>query len=295
MFGKIANLAPSANTTSNGRIVSTLAILAMAACLPAAQADTLNFATSFLTDANQPASATASFTYLGPNSVSVTLTDTTKNPMSDAPNLAEIGFSFSGLTGLNGSSATGATGTVVSGLANNTALTLNPYTGGGSPWALSYQSSGWWGAAGYELGLVPPATKAPAGCLANTVPYSIVGAPRSNGTYSGLPAGSPNSTIGSANAIGNGCDGDMFYQSATFMLTITGLNATNFDSLSTVAFGFGPDAPGKPDGDDWAVGYPTSITTSTTPEPASMVLMGAGLIGIALLRRSKNASSSSVR
>ncbi len=114
----------------NGRAYSSLAILAMAACFPVAQADTLSFGTSFLTDANQPASATADFTYVGPNTLSITLTDTTKNPISDAPNLAEIGFAFSGLTSLNGSSATGASGQVVSGLADNTALTLNPYASG---------------------------------------------------------------------------------------------------------------------------------------------------------------------
>ncbi len=128
-----------------------------------------------------------------------------------------------------------------------------------------------------------PAGPVASGCVAKTAPYSIVGAPSNNGTYTGAGR----TSIGSANEIGSGCDETMFYESATFLLTINGLTATNFDSLSTVAFGFGPDAPGSPDRDDWSIGTPISTTTSTTPEPASMALMGTGLVAIALARRAK--------
>ena len=72
----------------------------------------------------------------------------------------------------------------------------------------------------------------------------------------------------------------MFCQSATFTLTITGLNATNFAELTDVVFGYGPDGPGRPDEDDIGRG-----TLSTAPEPASFGLIGIGLCGIGLIGR----------
>jgi hypothetical protein len=129
------------------------------------------------------------------------------------------------------------------------------------------------------------------------VNYSIVGQPSSNGTYTDNETGT---TLGSANRLNTGCDGTMFYESATFTLSIAGLNATNFATLSNVVFGFGPDSPNNPDGDDYSTGVICTTcggsgggsTGSTIPEPASIVLLGSILAVISTTLRKKKASLS---
>jgi hypothetical protein len=262
----------------SGVSARVLAILAITAGIPAVQANSLTYYTSFLTDANQPASATAVFDYTGGTTFTVTLTDTTVNPISDAPNLAEISFT---MNGLSGGSATAASGSTVSGITNNVTPTTGTYSGSGSPWTLSSGTSGWWtqlysgSAETYDL-YAPAGTTTPP-CLMNTAPYSIVGSPSGNGTYTG-----GSGPIGSANFLNSGCDGTMFYESATFTISIPTLTGADFASLSNVGFGFGPDSANNPDMDDVHKGV-------LAPEPTSITLIGLGLCGIALLRRrSKN-------
>lgn len=75
----------------------------------------------------------------------------------------------------------------------------------------------------------------------------------------------------------------MFAGSVTFTLSITGLTADNFDTITDVAFGLGPDGANSPDEDDVGAGLPTQ----TTPEPGTFILtmLGAGLLGVVQRRR----------
>jgi hypothetical protein len=254
------------------------------ACAPAAQAATvLTFTSSFLTDAYQPFSGNAVFTYTGPGAMTVTLTDTTLNPVSDAPNIADLSFVIPGLTT---GSVTGASGKTITGIVNGAAPTLANYSGA-SPWMLTNATTGWWtqvyAGTAHTFDLYAPASVGgPKGCAPNTAPYSVVGSPSSNGTYTNpnnLKAGAP---IGSANLLTSGCDGAMFYQSVTFNLSVTGLTATNFAQITNVAFGLGPDAANKPDKDDVGAGV---FKPTVVPEPAAWAMFLIGFGGIGLMMR----------
>ncbi len=259
----------------------TYVALGMALCLSGIQAATISYTTSFLTDGNQSASAGALFTFTTDGQLTVTLTDTTQNPASDAPNLADLAFK---INGLNSGAAVSASGNTVTNIQNNTAGTAGSYSGA-SPWTLTWGNN-WGNTNAFDL----YATGA-SSANHNTAAYSIVGAPSGNGTYTGVfPAGT---SKGSANLLSSGNDGVMFDQSASFVLSIPGLNATNFVTLGSVAFGFGPDGQNKPDGDDISAGVFVNYCLtcgpggggSPVPEPSSMGLIGLGLSGIGLLGR----------
>jgi hypothetical protein len=267
-------------------ISTALGALALA-CAPAVQAATvLTFTSSFLTDKNQPFSGNAVFTYTGLGTMTLKLTDTTVNPVSDGPNLADLSFVIAGLTA---GSVTGAQGSTVTGIQLGVVPTIGSYSGA-SPWQLTNATSGWWtqvytgNAATFDLSAKDTTTGGPAGTCGSAAQYSIVGSPGANGTYTN-PNNLKQTDIGSANFIASGCDDPMFYKSATFNLSITGLNATNFNTITKVAFGLGPDAPNKPDKDDVGGGV---FTPTVVPEPASwaMMLIGFGGIG-AMMRRSR--------
>jgi len=71
----------------------------------------------------------------------------------------------------------------------------------------------------------------------------------------------------------------MFAGSVTFSLSITGLNATNFLTITNVGFGLGPDSANAPDNDD--VGAATPV-----PEPPFFVMLGLG-VGAIVIGRSR--------
>jgi hypothetical protein len=260
----------------------SIATLAMVACCSAAQAaTTLSFTSSFLTDASQPFSGNAVFTYTGLGTMTVKLTDTTVDPVSDAPNIADLSFVIAGLTT---GSVTGASGQTIASIVDGTTPTLGNYSG--APlWQLTNATSGWWtqvyAGSSHTFDLYAPASVGgAAGCMKNTAPYSIVGSPSSNGTYTN-PNNLSGPGVGSANLLTSGCDGTMFYESATFNLSIAGLNATNFAQITNVGFGLGPDAANKPDRDDVSAGLYTAV-----PEPATWAMFLIGFGGIGFMMRS---------
>jgi len=254
-------------------IRTALAILAIAAFSPSARASVIT--TSFITDAGQSASASALFV-LSSGTLTLTLTDTTANPISDASNLAEISFAISGLTGLGGSTVGMAGGSTITGITAGGTGTVGTFNGP-SPWNLSYGSAGWQGGAAFDLFAPGPGGPDKVCSKGNdAAPFSIIGG--SNGSYT--PPGK--TKIGSANAFDTGCDGTMFYGSATFTLLIPGLTSTS--TISNVVFGFGPDSANSPDGDDFSPGTGGS---TATPEPSTLALMGSGLLALGFVRRKK--------
>src|SRR5579871_2464255 len=157
----------------------TYAALGALLCISGAKADSLLYTTSFLTDGGQAASATALFTFITNGQLTVTLTDTTVNPVTDAPNLAETAFT---INGLNNGSVSFASGQTITNIQKNTSGTVSSFSGA-SPWALTAGPN--WAGNGFDL-------YATGASMANhnTAQYGIVGAPSGNGTYTEvLPAG----------------------------------------------------------------------------------------------------------
>jgi hypothetical protein len=92
--------------------------------------------------------------------------------------------------------------------------------------------------------------------------HTIVGAPGSGGTYSA------NSSIA-----GNGPHNPFLSQSATFVFTFTG--GVNSDSVPTnFSWQFGTTS-----------GFSSGGTTTPTPEPVSLSLVGGGLLAFGLFRK----------
>jgi hypothetical protein len=187
---------------------------------------------------------------------------------------------------------TGASGQTIASIVDGAAPVLGSYSGA-SPWSLTNATAGWWtqvyAGTAHTFDLYAPASVGgPAGCVKNTAPYSVVGAPSSNGTYTN-PNNLNGPGVGSANLLNGGCDGTMFYESVTFDLSITGLNTTNFNQIANVGFGLGPDSANKPDKDDVG-GAPTASFSTAVPEPATwaMFLVGFGAIGFTMRRRLRN-------
>ena len=260
-----------------------LVMFLFAACSVVQASTSYTWTTSFLTDANQPASATAVLTYdpSSPNQLTLTLTDTTINPISDAPNLADFSFTLPTFTSISDATAFGQT---ISSIVfnHNPAGTLGNYSGN-SPWTATTANNGWWGGyQAYDIYAPQVNTGCTPGPQCNTAPHSIVGAPSANGEY--VESGNP--SIGSANLLNSTADRTMFYQSATFVLTFSSnLTTAQINGLasSVVKFGFGPDGINTPDTDDISAGVYQGATA--TPEPASLMLTAGGLGLAALLRR----------
>ncbi len=104
------------------------------------------------------------------------------------------------------------------------------------------------------------------GTAANVPAYTIIGPPGPGGIYSNA-----NNSIA-----GNDPHNPFLNQTATFTLTIAGL--TSATQITDVSFSFGT-APGN------------SVPGGSVPEPATMLLLGTGLLGVAGVVRRRSRKS----
>jgi hypothetical protein len=219
-----------------------------------ASANTFTFVTpTGSTTGGGPVNASVTFT-TGLNSLVIVLDDLQANPTDVAQLLSDLLFTVSDTT-LNAGSVTSSSGQQVTIAANGTpVLGATVATG----WQVTPLGSGQFHLNDLCGGCAGPA-------------QLIIGPPDGLGKYS-----SANGSIA-----GNGPHNPFLNQEATFTIGITGLTAT--DSITAATFSFGTTAginvPGVPGCPDCGPG-----THGVTPEPASLVLLGSGLLGAGVRR-----------
>ena len=198
--------------------------------------------------------ATAAFT-TSTDELFITLTNLQADPTSVVQNLSGLAFTLSNTSLLSGtlSSSAGSLRTIAS---NGT------YADGAASatgWAFSSTGGG-----GFLLNVLGTAT-APA--------HTIVGPPNGSGFYA-----SANNSIA-----GNAPHNPFIGEFATFTLSIPGVTDATTIAAATFSFGTseGNDVPGVP---------PNEIPQTEAPEPASLLLIGGGLVLLGSIRRLRTRS-----
>ncbi len=230
------------------------AVLSLAGLLAAGTSGATPIVFSTATDATTsggPVSATATFT-LDPslNTLDIELADTLANPNNVGQLLSGLSFSLSGITSGSLTSSSGQ----------------DVYVGiGGVPtYGASGTSTGWVLQSGFDLCDICSSGKgasAPAGL--------IIG-----------PPGSKGYTAAGGSIANNSGHNPFINETASFSLSVPGLSAS--DTISSVLFRFGTTY-----GTQTTMGGCTSGcgATSTVPEPGTLALFGAGLLGFAVFAR----------
>jgi len=244
------------------RKVCLLALFAAAVVTPSLRATSITYTTiPNDTTANLPISAAATFN-LGMNTLTLTLSNLVVDQTSVGQNLSDIFFSLNGLT-------IGSVTGMQSGLIymdNYKQTVIDPPATN-----TSLPAADFWGLAGGNFTVLgSPITGFHLDALANGNDYTLLGSPNASSVYSNANS-----------SLTNGHGDPFLYSKVTFTFDIPGLTADT--KVSNVVFSFGTGT-----GDNHASVCTEgcgNVTITDTPEPASMGMLGIGLVAISFVSR----------
>ena len=234
-----------------------VALVMLAASVPAAHASISTYVTpSGSSTVDGAVNASATF-ITGPGTVSITLTDLLANPKSVGQLISDLDFLLSnGATTGTLFSSSGQQITVNSGGTSSTGST------GVTGWGVNNNVSG-----GLQLNVL--GFEGPDGSISGGPDGLIIGPPNGSGLYSNA-----NGSIA-----GNGPHNPFLNQTATFVVNVSGVDAST--QVTSATFSFGTGCGEDDEEDDGEVGCEVPGTPSTSvPEPSSVLLLSVVMAGL---------------